>query len=203
MSVASVLLFDLGGVLIHTRGFESIKELLAASGQPEVGDGQSLRDRWLGSPSVRDFELGRLTAQEFAARFVQEWALPITPEAFLEDLTGWIERPYPGAEELLATLRRGYRVCCFSNCNELHWEMMASFLRNFDLSFSSHLLGCIKPDEEAFRAVLGLLEVAPGAVRFLDDSRANVVGAQKVGIKGFLVHGPEEARRVLQQEGLL
>jgi glucose-1-phosphatase len=199
----TTLLFDLGGVLVHTRGFASLKALLAPAGCAEASDDQLLRDRWLSSPSVRDFELGRTTAPEFATRFVEEWGLSLSPAAFLADLAAWIEQIYPGAEQLLAALRQKYRVCCFSNCNELHWEEMATFLGGFDHAFSSHLLGRIKPDEGAFRAVLETLRAQPEDVLFFDDSRANVRAAERLGIKAFLVHGPEEARRVLEREGLL
>jgi HAD superfamily hydrolase (TIGR01509 family) len=199
----TILLFDLGGVLVHTKGFASLKALLAPSGRAEAFDDQLLRDRWLSSPSVRDFELGRISASEFAARFVREWELSISPADFMADLAAWIEQTYPGAEELLAALRQKYRVCCFSNCNELHWEMMATFLQRFDHAFSSHLLGCIKPDEEAFRAVLATLGAEPEEAVFFDDSRANVEAAERLGIRAFLVHGPEEARRILERERLL
>jgi phosphoglycolate phosphatase-like HAD superfamily hydrolase len=137
MSPSSVLLFDLGGVLVRTRGFASIKELLADSGRPEAGDDQLLRDKWLGSPSVRDFELGRIDASVFTTRFVKEWELTVPEETFLADLAGWIESPYPVAEELLAALSPNHRLCCFSNCNELHWAMMTSLLQRFDQAFSS------------------------------------------------------------------
>jgi HAD superfamily hydrolase (TIGR01509 family) len=199
----TILLFDLGGVLVHTRGFASLKGLLAPSGRPEAFDDQLLRDRWLGSPSVREFELGHISAAEFTARFVEEWELSISPEELLADLAAWIDHTYPGVEELLATLRQSLRVCCFSNCNELHWQMMAPLLQSFDHAFSSHLLGCIKPDEEAFQAVLKTLGAKPQDVLFFDDSRANVIVAEGMGMRSFLVHGPDGVRSVLAREGLL
>lgn len=203
MTPPSVLLFDLGGVLVHTKGFESIKNLLARVGRDDYPDDQSLRDRWLASPSVRGFELGRTTASEFAARFVEEWQVPIEPEAFLEDVVGWIDRVSPGAEELLSSLREDYVVCCLSNCNEIHWAMIAPFLTNFDFAFSSHLLGQIKPDKGAFRAVMKAVNVEPAGMCFFDDSRTNVAAAERIGIRSFLVDGPEEIREVLKKEGLL
>ncbi len=201
---SSVMLFDLGGVLVHTKGFESVKELLARSGRgEETGDDQALRDRWLSSPSVRDFELGRISPGEFAVRFVTEWQVPVSADDFLRDVQGWIDGVYPGAEELLDTLRQDHTVCCLSNCNEVHWAIMAPFLRHFDHAFSSHLLGQIKPDAGAFLAVLEVLGVKPQAVRYFDDARANVVQGEKIGMRAFLVRGPKEVRAILRQEGCL
>jgi len=106
-------------------------------------------------------------------------------------------------EELLAELRRKHHVSCLTNCNELHWTALSPFLRHFDSSFSSHLLGQIKPDAGAYQSVLRALDVGPDVVWFFDDSRANVLGAREVGMRGFLAHGPDELRRTLKREGLL
>jgi HAD superfamily hydrolase (TIGR01509 family) len=197
------VLFDLGGVLIRTRGFASVRAMLAEAGRDDELDDQVLRDRWLGSPSVRDFELGRITPSAFVTRFIEEWQVSVSPDTLMQDVAAWIEQPYPGAEELLDELRQQYHVSCLTNCNELHWGMLGPLLGHFDSTFSSHILGQIKPDEAVFRSVLSALGVLPEAVWFFDDSRANVVGAQKVGIKAFLVSGPEEARSALEEEGLL
>lgn len=200
---SSVLLFDLGGVLVQTRGFISLKAMLAKAARDDAPDDQALRDWWLGSPSVREFELGMVDASTFASHFIEEWRVPVSADEFLSDLATWIERPYPGAEELLVGLREKHHVSCLTNCNELHWAALTSFLRHFDSAFSSHLVGQIKPDPEAYRSVLRALDVGPEAVRFFDDSRANVLGARAVGMKGFLVHEPQEIRNALEREGLL
>ena len=203
MRPSSVLLFDLGGVLVHTRGFAAVKAMLRETAPAEVLDEQAIRDRWLGSPAVRDFESGWTSPPVFAARFLEEWQVSLTPEAFLDDFASWIERPYPGAEGLLRFLRGKHHVSCLTNCNELHWATLAPFLRHFDSPFSSHLLGEIKPDEQAFLAVMNELRVEPEVVRFFDDSRANVQSARGLGIRAFLVHGVTDVRRVLEEEGLL
>jgi HAD superfamily hydrolase (TIGR01509 family) len=205
----STLVFDLGGVLVHTRGFAAFKAILETSaivdesGGHTVLDDQSVRDRWLKSPAVREFELGRITPEMFAVRFVEEWQAPISPEAFLEDFATWIEHPYPGAEELLGYLRKRYRLCCLSNCNELHWSALTVFLRHFDFAFSSHLLGQIKPDEQIFRTMLEELGARPETVCYFDDSRLNVEGARRAGVQAFLVQGVGELRSLLECEGLL
>ena len=181
-----------------------MQELLVESGrEAEAEDGQGLRDRWLSSPSVREFELGRVTPREFALRFVEEWEFPVDPDEFLLDLRDWIEYVYPGAEELLDSLREKHLVCCLSNSNELHWKIMTPLLQHFDFAFSSHLMGRIKPDEGAFLDVLRALKAEPARVRYFDDSRANIVVAERLGLIAHLVHGAGEVRGVLSREGLL
>jgi HAD superfamily hydrolase (TIGR01509 family) len=200
-------MFDLGGVLVDTAGLEALRSMLGGATPDGARDGtlddQAIRDRWLRSPAVRSFELGRIPPGVFAQRFVEEWGVPLEPAAFLEDLSSWIRRPYEGAAELITRLREAHHVSCFSNCNELHWAKLAPFVDRFDSAFSSHLLGQIKPDEQAFRAVMRELGVRPGQVRFFDDSRANVEAAERLGIRSFLVDGLDGTRRALMDEGVL
>ncbi len=195
---SSVLLFDLGGVLVRNKAFDSLRSMVGG-----VVDDDRLRERWLRSPAVRSFELGQISPAAFAERFVEEWKVQVTPEAFLLDLASWIEEPHEGAEDLIARLRSRHHVSCLSNCNELHWSKLSPFLECFDSAFSSHLIGEVKPDESAFMAVMNELEVGPDQVRFFDDARSNVEAARRLGIDSFLVEGIDEVKRILVKEGLL
>jgi HAD superfamily hydrolase (TIGR01509 family) len=194
----SVLLFDLGGVLVEITAFEALRAMLG-----EALDDDEVRERWLRSPAVRSFELGRVSPAVFASRFISEWRVALTPEAFLEDFGTWIKRPYAGAEALISSLRRKYRVSCLSNCNEVHWTAMAPLLTSFDSAFSSHLLGEIKPDRAVFEKVMGELQVEPGQLWFFDDALLNVQAAESLGIKAFQVQGIEGTTSVLRREGLV
>lgn len=191
-----MLLFDLGGVLVDIAIFESLAVMLG-----EPADGDELRDRWLRSQAVRALELGQIEPDEFSRRFVAEWAIPLTPQAFLAEFSTWLGEPYPGAVELLAELRQRHHVSCLSNCNPAHWSRLAWFLECFDSAFSSHLLGEIKPDPQIFETVLCRLGVDAPAVRFYDDSRANVEAARALGIEAFLVRDFDHLRRLVGREG--
>ena len=198
----AVVLFDLGGVLVHVTGFALLASLLESMGKDASGD--AVRARWLASPAVRSFELGQMPPAEFAERLVAEWQLPIEPAAFAEDFANWIVGPFAGAEQLVTDLQdRGYHVSCLSNGNALHWEAMRDFLSRLDSTFSSHLLGEIKPDEQAFTATAARLGVDPADMVFLDDSRPNIATAKRLGMRSFLVHGPDACRAALVAEGLL
>jgi glucose-1-phosphatase len=195
---STVVLFDLGGVLVETGVFSALTSLM-----PEPLDGEPLRERWLRSQAVRSFELGRISPMAFARRFVEEWELQLAAEAFLDRFCTWIWGPYPGAEDLVTALRDWHHVSCLTNCNEVHWSELAPFLSHFDSAFSSHLLGEIKPDQKAFEVVMRELAASPERVYFLDDSRLNIEAAQRLGIRAFRVEGIAAARQVLDSEGLL
>jgi hypothetical protein len=77
MHCPSLLLFDLGGVLIESTVFERLNGCL-----PEPLERQAIKERWLMSPSVRRFESGETEPLEFAEHFIAEWGLNLTPQAF-------------------------------------------------------------------------------------------------------------------------
>src|SRR4051812_39327163 len=104
MQQTEVILFDMGGVLVEFVGVSRLIEW--TSGTLSVDE---LWRRWLASPSVRAFESGRGSAEEFAQAIVRELELPITPAAFIAEFAAWLTRVYDGAEELLTALKPHYR----------------------------------------------------------------------------------------------
>jgi HAD superfamily hydrolase (TIGR01509 family) len=193
-----VIIFDLGGVLVENVTLSALGALLA-----EPTDIESVRGRWLASDSVRAFELGRVSADEFAARFIAEWDLDLSPDEFLAEFDTWPRAFWPESLALLAELRARHTVACLSNCNERHWRRFGGFTGQFDVAFSSHLLGRIKPDRDVFELVLERLAVRPGDALYFDDSPACVEAAHRLGIRAHLVGGPAACRRVLEKVGVL
>lgn len=194
----AVLLFDLGGVLLENVGFERFNALL-----PSPISVEELKTQWLASHVVRSFEAGSCTSEVFARGVVAEWQLPLSPSSFLEAFTYWPKGLYPGASELLASLRAHYVLACLSNSNEIHWQRFNGFREHFDFALSSHLLGEVKPDPECFMRALRECNAAVGEVAFFDDSLANVAGARALGIQAIHVNGLVEVQRSLAERGWL
>lgn len=192
------LLFDLGGVLVDFAGFDHLNRLLP---QPLPID--ALKQRWLASRAVRHFELGESDTQQFATAFLDEWELMLTPNEFLSLFASWIKGIYPGAPELLHKLRRRFRLGCLSNSNALHWTKLESFNRHFDLAMSSHLLGAVKPDSEAFLRALDLCGASAENVLYFDDAHPNVDAARRLGMQAYHADGFIQLRDVLHANGLL
>jgi len=196
MRQPSVLMFDLGGVLVENVGFESFNALL-----PSVVPMEELKTQWLSSPAVRLFEAGKCTSQVFASGVVAEWNLPLTPDAFLDAFTYWPKGLYAGAAELLGTLRGRFKLACLSNSNEIHWQRFGGFRDHFDLSLSSHVLGEVKPDARCFTRALQECNAGAADVAFFDDSLTNIAGARAVGIEAIHVNGLSELRQALAARG--
>ncbi len=195
-----VVLFDLGGVLIELGGVAALQTLAG------IADDEAVWQKWLTSPWVRRFEAGQCSADEFSGGVVSEWDLPVTPEQFLEIFRDWPVGPLPGSSELLADVRRRVPIGCLSNTNSLHWEHQFArwpLLGMFDYRFLSFDLGLVKPDRSVFRAVADRLPVRADRVLFLDDNALNSDAARSFGFLSERVRGVGEARRVLEDIGVL
>jgi glucose-1-phosphatase len=200
MTSIRVVLFDLGGVLVELSG---VPPLLAWMNNRITAE--ELWAMWLTSPAVRSFEMGQASPELFANQLIKEIGLPVEEQQFLTEFTGWPRGLFPGALELVRRVSSSYVRATLCNTNMLHWprlmnEMMLADA--FDHHFASHLIGKIKPDEDAFEHVIDTLDCDASAILFLDDNRLNVEAAQRIGIKAVQVKGVWEAERALLEAGV-
>jgi putative hydrolase of the HAD superfamily len=201
VSAIRCILFDLGGVLVRFRGVERVAEWLGAD---EVGEAHWRQ--WLGSETVRAFEIGRLSAEEFAGGFLEEFGLALSSEELLRELGDFVSGPLDGALELLDELRPRYLVACLSNTNPLHWPRLFSemgLLDRFERAFASCETGLLKPDPEAFEQVCRELELPAREILFFDDALLNVETALSLGFEATRAAGPGDCRLELERRGLL
>jgi putative hydrolase of the HAD superfamily len=193
----TVLLFDLGGVLVEATGRSALKALL-----PYASDESEILERWHRSPAVNLFERGRVAPGDFARMFVNEWGIELGELAFMENFATWVTGFFEGAIPLIQALRRRHRVGCLSNTNAIHWARLPGIADIFDFCFPSHATGCMKPDREAYMNVLRELRVSAERIWFFDDLLPNVAAARESGMRAFHVDGFPELRQLLQAEGL-
>jgi HAD superfamily hydrolase (TIGR01509 family) len=196
-----VLLFDAGGVLVQLSGVEVMLGWL-----DKAVTADELLRRWLLSAAVRQFETGKIDANEFAAGVISEFGLRVEPQRFLESFIAWPTDLYPGTLEMLALIPPSYQCALLSNSNALHWPRVLNDLRlgaAFDRHFISHLTGRIKPDADAFEQVVDTLACPPEQVLFLDDNSLNVEAAQGFGMHSVRVRGVAETRAVLCDLGII
>ena len=194
-----LILFDLGGVLIEHAGMPAL--IRWTKGRLKKDE---IWRYWLLSPVVRKFESGQCTPDEFADAIVEELKLQITPAEFLSEFSGWPKGIYPGADELLRSLKK-VRLGTLCNTNEIHWNKYRTFglLDYFKYHFISHLNGLAKPDLIAFRNVVSLTNIPPERILFLDDNQLNVTGAMAAGMTAYRVNGASCARAKLEEIRML
>ena len=161
---------------------------------------------WLNSPLVQEFDRGSLTPVEFADQIIDELSLQTTPEEFLEWITLWPKDFFPGALDLIDSLKTNYTVGIFSNITSLHWPRYFAQLKlhnSVSHYFASYKIGLTKPDQEAFEFVIESMQTKPEQILFLDDNMINVESARNCGIDARCVKGMMETRALLQQLQLI
>ena len=197
----TLMLFDLGGVLVDFSGPRELGQFLRTPSTPA-----EILKRWVSCPHTDAFERGLLSPQDWAERFVRDWDSTLEPDEFLKAFRMMSRCVLPGARELLDELRPRFRLAVLSNSNELHWERNANELKVLDLfefAISSHQVGLCKPDPEIYKIALERAQLEPDAVMFFDDLAANVDAAASLGIRARQVHGVDGIREALIKENIL
>tara|TARA_B110000438_G_scaffold63529_1_gene64022 strand:+ start:289 stop:909 length:621 start_codon:yes stop_codon:yes gene_type:complete len=193
----TTVLFDLGGVLIELG---SLSEMMATSPYSD----EDIWKGWTRSLSVRCYESGACTSEEFATNMVDEFKLSITATEFIEKFRQWPKRTYPGSQSLLDNLSGKFRLACLSNTNHTHWEGFLcdqEIMASFSDVFLSHQTGVLKPDDAAFIHVLNSLGVSAEAILFFDDNPGNVSAARRMGMNAECAKTPEGVIEALNEVG--
>jgi len=194
-----VLLFDLGGVLIHFSGFEEMRRLL-----PGKLDVSVIRQRWISSETVHIFERGDIGADEFARRITTEWGLGLQPEVFLREFASWARGTYDGAIDLLEVVHEDFQIACLSNSNELHTSSHRDAIgRHVDHQFFSNEIGLAKPDPKIFDFAIQSLGIPANRIAFFDDTAVNVEAAANAGMNAHLTDGIDDLKLCLERLGIV
>lgn len=197
----SVLLFDLGGVVIDVSPFSKMLEW-----QGWTKDPKEIALKWRDSLAAHDYEKGLISTKEFVEKVIDEFELDVSLARFIREFRLLPRSFYPGAPELLDELSKTYTVACLSNNNELHWNKLCDvdkLERHFSKCFASHLMHRAKPGEDAYRHALHELKTPAASVAFFDDRAENVAAAKKLGLAAFQVHGFDGLRQTLAELGAL
>ena len=196
MEKIETIILDLGGVLLNIS-FEATEKAFESIGLTNF---HQYFSQYKASPLFEQLETGVVSEQEFFTYFRKETGLDVDDE---EITTAWnamlLDFP-PERIEWLRSLENRYRVFLFRNTNSIHHEAFQlkfsaefpgkPFDLHFEKAYYSHLLGKRKPYVEAFETLIRDANINPATAIFIDDTKTNIEGAQKVGMKGiFLTNG--------------
>ena len=184
------ILFDLGNVLVGLNRISNASALcpaLRAADQPEFA-------------IVTEYECGRVSTETFISEAPNLLDLDVSADELQSEFQSIVGEWYPQTPQLLATLRKAYRLGCLSNTNPLHIDALTQRGPHLDLLhdfFLSHEIGCMKPDPEAYNCVIQTWNIDPEQILFIDDRPENVEGAQKSGMQAVEAHGPQAVAHAL------
>jgi epoxide hydrolase-like predicted phosphatase len=192
------IIFDLGGVIINLSVEKTHQAFANLSGLPVA----EIKTRVHHGAFFHEFEKGLISDEEFRDHLRESLAMKVSDtqldrawNAMLLDI------PLPRIQ-LLEKLKSRYSIFLLSNTNNIHLQCFNGIVRQltgkpaidsyFHDSFYSHLIKMSKPDEEIYQHVLLKHGLLPHETIFLDDNKANLVGANKVGIQTFHVEHPDQ-----------
>jgi len=177
----SHLFFDVGGVL-GTSGWGSDARARAVGHFHLDAEDFDRRHREV----VGQWEVGRLTLDEYLDCTVFEGPRPFTKQAFVAFMREQ-SRPLPDSIALARALADTgrYRLMTLNNESaELNAYRLAAFglASVFVAFFSSCWLGVAKPSRRIFELALGMSQAEPDRAVFIDDREQNLAPARALGM---------------------
>lgn len=114
-----------------------------------------------------------------------------------------ILKPIDKTIEILQGLKNnGYNIFYLSNFHDLafnHVKMKNKFFNLFDGGVVSFEEKIIKPEEDIYNLILSRYKLIAKESIFIDDTKINLEGAEKVGINTLLFSTPEKLRNDLRE----
>lgn len=200
-----VVLFDLGNVLVDLGDTSKLNHMLSSHDNEK-----DAWLKWLASPSVKAFDTGQISLDDFAERLIEEvsGSKPSQEQItkFSQEFKAWPTGLFDKALELVDSVKPHIHRGILSNTNAAHWPRLMQEMAlagRFDCYFASHHLAAAKPDELIYQKVLAQLKVAPEQILFIDDNQINVDAARRLGMHAQRVKGVIEAKAVLQDYNLV
>ncbi|MCR4739542.1 MAG: HAD family phosphatase [Lachnospiraceae bacterium] len=194
------IVFDISNVLAPFR----FKEYLAEKGFDETMIKRIIKASAM-TPYWTEYEKGKLTYEEAMDAFIST-----DPEIADElhkayDSCSGIMGKYDYTKGWIDELKEaGYRLYCITNFTPAGYEQCydcISFIERFDGCVFSFREGIVKPDPEIYRTLLKRYGLKAEECVFIDDTVENVTSAEKLGFKGIVFTGYEDAAARLDELG--
>ncbi|NLO40434.1 MAG: HAD family phosphatase [Ruminiclostridium sp.] len=194
--------FDLGQVLLSFNPREYLEKRYTKPIHREL-----LFQAVFGSQSWLDLDKGMIDEQE--AFHQMSDGLPSLCEDIQYLLDHWDEMliPIEGTIALLHRLKeQNYRLFMISNFHRRAYDRVRrqhTFFEMFDgILISSHVK-LLKPDSAIYERLLADYSLTAETCLFIDDTPANVAGAQSAGIAGLVFHDAPTLEKDLCAMGIL
>ena len=189
------IIFDLGNVLLdfNPRGY--LKSKISEEKLDEVFKAIFNSEEWV------MLDRGTITEKEAINNIINRNSI-YTNEINLA-FENWYDllKPIEDTVDILTSLKEhGYNIYYLSNFHELAFGEVTkknNFFKLFDGGVVSYEEKLIKPEEDIYKLILDRYKLNPSETIFVDDTEANVEGANILGIKSILFKSPKELREEL------
>ena len=184
------IIFDLGGVILNidvrktqkaftSLGVKNIEEVF------RMGHVESF---------FKSYEVGAIDDSQFINSIQKAAGIQVAPEIVVEAWNALLLDFPPDRINFIKELKSKYRLFLLSNTSALHHvrfheifneEFGGSLDDLFDKAYYSHIIKLHKPNTAAYQLIVDENGLTPGETLFIDDSAANVEGAEKAGLKAL------------------
>ena len=190
------IVFDMGGVLFEWEPLAQARRFCDSD-----EDARLLSDAVFAQPQWALMDAGAVDEETIA--WTAKTRLPRRLHAAADDLLlHWCDQRVHvvGARELIVNLKRaGYGIYLLTNAGEPfeRYEAQLPGRSCFDGMVVSCREHVVKPDARIYRTLLERYGLVAGECLMVDDTRANVLGARRVGMRGWCFDGDVRGLRDL------
>ena len=189
------IIFDLGNVLLSFNPKDYLKSKISEDRIDNVYKAIFQSEEWV------MLDRGTITEKDAINRIIER------NNTYRDDINlafkDWYDilRPIEDAVEVLTKLKKnGYNIYYLSNFHELAFKEVTTknnFFELFDGGVVSYAEKLIKPEEEIYKLILKRYNLNPRETIFIDDTKLNVDGASKLGIKAIFLEDSKKLRENL------
>ena len=184
------IIFDLGGVILNID-LRKTQDAFTALGVKNIGE--VFRMGHIDS-FFKSYETGAIDDVEFIASVQNLAGIKLAPEIVIDAWNALLIEFPPERIKFLREIKGKYRLFLLSNTSALHHTRFHEIFKQefggslddlFDKAYYSHIIKLHKPDTASYKLIIDENELDPGETLFIDDSAANVDGAERAGLKGI------------------
>lgn len=194
-----LILCDLGNVLLNFDHRIAVRRIQNFTNK----DFEEIYNLFFDSSLTLDFEEGKVSSKDFFHRVDQK--LKLKNLKFDDFIAIWNDIFFDneGVVELLATLKKKYRLHLISNINELHHRhILKKFPRHlevFDKLYLSYEVGRCKPHAEIYRQAIEEAGFKMEETIYIDDRLDLIKEARRLGIKSVLFKSLDDVKKQLKR----
>jgi putative hydrolase of the HAD superfamily len=157
---------------------------------------------------LEEFDLGKLSEEDVYKYFSAYQGVKMTPEEIRKEVDSYLKLDSKLIGLIMKLKHKGFKVALLTNAGASFFEREVyvkypDFKKLFDEIIISSEIGMVKPNKDIYLYTLEKIGSKPEDCILIDDSKINIEGAGRVGIKGHLYTDLETFSDYLKTEGVI